>query len=188
MKLKNEPIFLIASLCIFFPIGIILLVRSEFSRLQKWLMSVCGFIVFSALLSIALINPPTKRNPIDFHLTTTRNTLSIGQSGGLAVTSGDDYLTNYDVKTDSDILKVHDSVFTAIKAGQCTITVTYGSVTQSVAITVTDEKRTDAIVYASPSATRYHRTENHAGKHGVSMTEEEAIRSEKTPCKVCYGK
>ena len=186
MKFKNEPLFLIAALCIFFPIGLILLLRSEFSRKAKLIMSCCCSVIFISLLSLAFLYHQHKYDPNSFQVIATRTRLLVGQSGGLAVTNDDDYITDFSITSNSEALEVHDSVYTAKSAGECTLEVTFQGQTRTIDITVDDEIATDSPVYASPSGERYHSRKSHGGKYAVEMTEEEALQSQKTPCKICY--
>ncbi len=186
-KLKNEPVFLIAALCIFFPVGLIFLIRSDIKRSTKWLLAaVCGTI-FILLLSLALLGRPHPIDPSSFDVAITRETLSPGQSGGLIVTNGDQYYTAYSVTTDNNVLQADGSIYTAVKPGRCTLTVTFEEEVRTVNIEVKDQPGTNSAVLASPGGERYHLTTAvHAGKKAVEMTEEDALMSGKTPCKTCY--
>ncbi len=186
-KLKNEPIFLLVSLCIFFPIGVVLLVRSDFKPTTKWLFAAICAPIFIGLLSLALLSRPQPADPDSFYVTVTRETLSPGQSGGLLVTNGIRYYTDFTVTAENDHLQADGSVYTAIKPGACTLTVTFENEVRTVNIYIKDEPSTNGAVLASPGGTRYHLpTAAHAGKRSVEMTEEEALMSGKTPCKTCY--
>ncbi len=186
MKFKDEPIFLSATLCLFFPIGLILLLRSELSKRLKWILGFSGATIFLLLLSHIFINLPQDIENAEFHVAVTRKELSVGQSGGLAVTNGQDYITQFEISANCNILDVHDTVYTAIKPGVCTLTVTYGDRVQKIDIHVNDDIATNQTVFSSPSAERYHKTQTHSGKYGIAMSEEEALQSKKTPCRICY--
>ncbi len=187
MKLKDDPVFLLVSLCLFFPIGLIILICSNISRLKKWLIGMIGLFVFTAFLSLALLNQPRPIDASQFQLIVTRETLSVGQSGGLIIANDHQYITDYKIVPSNDTIKLQGSIYTAIKPGKCTITATFSGIKKNVEITVNDNTKTDCIVLASPSGERYHvTTAKHAGKKVVEMTEEEALLSGKTPCKTCY--
>ena len=188
MKFKNEPIFLIAALSLFFPIGLLFLFSSELSRSKKWVIGTCSLALFIGLLSLIFINLPQQHHPEEFNVVITRPKLSVGQSGGLAVTNGESYITDFSVQTDNGILDIHDSVYTAAAPGTCTLTVSFYEITHKIKITVLEGPSTESLVFASPTGERYHRNKEHGGKYAVSMTEEEALRSDKTPCKICYKK
>lgn len=186
-KLKNEPIFLIASLCLFFPIGLIFLIKSEIKKPFKWIIASVGALIFIGLLSLASLYRPQSVDPNLFVVSVTRNTLSPGQSGGLIVTNDQKYYTDYTVKAENDVLKLNGSVYTAHRPGECTLTVTFDDQTRTVKIKVNDTPGTNHIISASPNGTRYHLvTAKHAGKKAVEMTEEDALMSGKTPCKTCF--
>lgn len=187
IKFKDEPVFVVAALCICFPIGIILLIKSAFSAKCKWFMGTISAIVFTALLSLGLVGHITPSDPANFQLTATRTTLSVGQSGGFIITNGNEYYTDYTVSPENDVLELNHNLYTAVKPGHCTLTATFENETRTIEITVDDAPATDSIVLTSPNGERYHlQTANHAGKRAVEMTEEEALRSGKTPCKNCY--
>ncbi len=149
-------------------------------------MGCCGFLICTGMLSLALLGRESLQEAQDFTVTLTRSTLSPGQSGGVAVTHGAVYYTPFTVTADNDVLTVKNGVYTAVKPGTCQLTVTFGQEIQTVTVTVTHSPGTDSIVYASPTGERYHKTRSHAGSNAVSMTEEEALQSGKTPCKTCF--
>lgn len=186
MKRREEPVFMMAALCLFFPVGLFLLMRSERPRKTKWIMSACGFMVFAGLLSVAFTGLQKRPANTDFQLIVTRPVLSIGQSGGLAVTTGDFYYTDFSVTAENDILSVHHNVYTAQQTGYCILRVVFADECRTIGILVDDGPATDQRVFASPSGQRYHKSASHAGKNAVEITEEEALQSGKTPCKICY--
>ncbi|MBQ7935616.1 MAG: hypothetical protein IJ333_04640 [Clostridia bacterium] len=186
MKLKNDPIFLLALLCLCWPIGLLLLIKSYHTVPHKWWMGICGAFIFIVLLTPAVINFAKTPHPEDFDLTITRTTLSVGQSAGLAVTADDHYYNDFSVNVNNDVLSVHGNTFTAVKPGKCLLSVQFEQETRTAEITVNEEKRTDETVYASPTGQRYHSSPNHAGSTVVILTEEEALQSGKTPCKICW--
>lgn len=186
-KLKDEPVFLIAVLCIFFPVGFILLLRAELRPKIKWLLGILGGIVFAAFLSLALLNRPVPVDPADFQVSVTREVLSVGQSGGFIVANSNEYYTDFSVEAENDVLAVSENLYTAVKPGYCTLTISFANEVRTVTIQVQEGPGTDSDVLASPSGERYHLlTAKHAGNHAVKMTEEEALRSGKTPCKNCF--
>lgn len=187
LKLKDEPIFLIAALCVFFPIGLIFLICSERSSKFKWFAGFGGCLIFCCLLSFAFLGQPKEVDPSTFQVSITRETLSVGQSGGLLITNGDQYCTSYDIIAENDVLAVKNNLYTAQKPGKCTLTVSFGEETRTIEILVNDEPGTDSTVLASPTGERYHLiTAAHAGKKAVKMTEEDALQSGKSPCKNCF--
>ena len=188
MKFKNEPIFMATISCLFFPIGIGLLFKSELSKRVKLIIGFSGTVINLLLLSFAFTFTPTQINSNKFNAVATRTELSVGQSGGLAVTDGKNYINAFTVTTDSNILKLHDSTYTAAKEGTAILTVQYADQQQKIQITVNDQRPTDSTVYSSATAERYHKKQSHSGKKAVAMTEEEALQSGKTPCKICYQK
>ena len=151
MKFKNEPVFLIAALSLFFPIGFLFLLRSELKRSMKWIIGICSLSVFIGLLSLIFINLPQQHSPDTFNVVITRPELTVGQSGGLAVTCGDAYATDFTVQTDNEILDVHDSVYTAIAPGTCTLTVSFRGITRQITIDVLNGPSTATVVFASPN-------------------------------------
>ena len=186
-KLKNEPVFLLAALIVFFPAGLFFLLRSELPAKRKCLLGSTGAIFFILLLIPAAIrSDPVKAE--DFQLHVTREELSVGQSGGFYITDGSVYCNAFSAAVDNDVLYLQDNLYTASRPGQCTLTVFFGEEERKIRITVNDEPGTGNTVLASPSGTRYHRaTAAHAGSKAVEMTEEEALQSGKTPCKICYS-
>ncbi len=188
-KIKNEPVFLFTALCLFFPFALILLLRSELKRSLKYLLGTLSLFVFITLLSLAVLQPSKNIDLSQMQLCITRETLSVGQSGGLIISDGTTYCTDYTVHTAGNCLEINGITYTAISPGKERIIVVFKDITRTVEITVTDEVKTDTPVFASPGGERYHRSDaKHAGKKAVIMTEEEALQSGKTPCKSCYQK
>lgn len=186
MKLKDNLTFLICALCVFFPIGLIFLILSDKRPWQKTVLSLMGAAVFAALLLPALIRSEAPIDPDAFEIIATRKTLTVGQSGGLAVANDTVYHTDFQVSPENECLEVKDNIYTAAKEGTCILTVSFRDQVRQIAITVTDGERTDETVYASPTGERYHANKKHGGKNAVQMTEEEALCSNKTPCKICW--
>lgn len=189
MKLLENPIFIIISLCLCFPIGIIFLLLSNQTRGRKLLFAIIGTVVFTLLLSLALL-PCVLRNSKtpSFRVNLTKTELHIGESGGFSITDGNILLADFDAKTDENILKISNNTYTALKSGEATLTIIYNGKNEEFKIKVTDTEDRSDIVFLSPKAKRYHSHKSHAGKNAVEMTEEEAILSGKTPCKICYKK
>ncbi len=187
MKLKNNTLFVICALSLCFPIGLLFLIRSDKYRWQKYTLGLVGAILFFALLLTAFIrfNPPPMSNTFD--LIVTRKTLSIGQSGGLCIANDVTYYTDFNVSTDNDCLTVKNNIYTAVEEGVCTLSVFFNDQIRTISITITGEDKTDEFVYASPTGERYHSNAKHAGKTAIKMTEEDALQSQKTPCKICWN-
>lgn len=186
-KLKNEPVFLGAALCLFFPAGLFFLVRSELKVQIKWLLGTAGLFVFTLLLSLAFFHTPSTIDLSKIQLHITRETLTVGQSGGFVLTDGATYRTDYTAHSNDECISLNGSAYTAIKPGKALLTVSFEDEIRTIEITVQEGAGTDTFVLASPSSERYHSTNaKHAGKKAVTMTEEEALRSGKTPCKTCF--
>ena len=187
MKLQNHPLFLILSLCLFFPIGIILLIHSDCEKKRKTLFAAVGLLLFLLLLSCAFFAiPKSQEMHSQIIIKPTQTTLNIGQSGGFSVYMNKRIITDFTIEKSNQNLDIINNVYTAVHPGQTTITVSADGATQSFVVTICDEKRTDTIVYLSISGKKYHKNQSHAGKNACAMTEEEAIRCNKTPCKICY--
>ncbi len=186
MKFKDQTLFLISSLILFFPIGIILLLFSNQSTKRKWILSIIGLLVSILLFLTALLPGLKQESSAEVEIITTRRELSVGQSGGFSVTVNNAIATDFEVYAQNDVLVVHDNIYTAVKPGKCELIITCENATKSIKILVTDGNRTDETVYASPTANRYHSMQTHAGKRAFKMTEEDALQSGKTPCMVCY--
>ncbi len=186
MKLQNRFSFLIPMLCLFWPIGLIYTLKSDKSALQKWLLSVLSLIVFLTLLLQATVLRSTVRSSDDFDVVATRTELSVGQSGGLSVVAGRHYFTDYTISCSNDVLAINHNIYTATKSGECALTISFDDQVRLLNITVNNQNHTDETVYASPIGKRYHKTQSHAGSNGLPFTEEEALMSGKTPCKICW--
>ena len=186
MKSHDHPLFLITALCLFFPIGLILLIISDHPIKRKFLMATCGGITFLALLATALIALPKTEEPGKLSIVVTRNQLTVGQSGGFAVQIGDKIVTDYSASASNGNLLIKDNVYTALKEGVTTICIQAQDQKKTYDITIVPGEATNSIVYLSPTGKRYHKTLTHAGQNAVTMTEEEALLSGKTPCKICY--
>ena len=186
MKLRHNILFISVILCLFWPLGLIILIQSNKAIWKKWLMALGGLLIFCGLLFPAFIRTDPFPNENAFDLTVTRKSLTVGQSGGLSVTTDHFYYTDYTAECNNDILKINNNVYTAVNVGSCEIRVSFGNQTRTVQITVTEGKETDQTVYASPTGKRYHSSQSHAGANGLPFSEEEALQSGKTPCKVCW--
>ena len=186
MKRINNTLFLLSALCICFPIGLIFLFLSEKKYWQKIVLSVLGGIIFILLLLPAVLQRNKTVDLNEFGPIITRHELSIGQTGGIGLANDTVYYTDFTVTADNQCLKIDDNTYTAVEAGLCTLTIKFEDQIRTVLITVTDANNTNDTVYASPTGERYHATLNHAGKAGIAMTEEEALQSGKTPCKICW--
>lgn len=186
MKLRHNTLFMAVILCLFWPLGIILLIKSNKTIRQKWVMALTGLLIFCALLFPAFLRTDPFPKETAFDLTVTRQNLTVGQSGGLSVTTDHFYYTDYTVECNNNILKIDNNIYTAVNIGSCLVSVSFGNETRSVEITVTEGNATDQTVYASPTGNRYHLIKSHAGANGLPFTEEEALLSGKTPCKVCW--
>lgn len=151
------------------------------------IMGLVGLIVFAFLISLAFIESHKTSENHSYELILSRNTLSVGQSAGFAVTQGDTYFTNFSARTEGDQLVLQDTLFTATKPGTCTLMVEIEGTTLQAVIEIASEPKTDEVVLASITGKRYHKdTANHAGQYAFKMTEEDALQMGKTPCRVCY--
>lgn len=186
MKFKDHALFLISALILCFPIGLILVILSNQTVKRKWLLCIIGLLASTLLLLTALFPISQKKAAENLEIIATRNELSIGQSGGFSVASNDAIETEFKVHPQNDCLTVHDNIYTAVKPGKCELKITCGEKTKSIEILVTEEDRTDETVFSSPTASRYHSKQTHAGKNNLKMTEEDALQSGKTPCMICY--
>lgn len=163
-----------------------MLIKSEGSKPKKFIIGISGFVVALTLLIPATLDLHKTANSNEFDLITTRNVLSIGQSGGLAVINGDDYYTDFTVTANNDCICINNNIYTASKIGVCTLTVAFDDQIRTVDITVDNKANTNKTVYISPTGGRYHISSNHAGDTAIKITEEEALQSGKTPCKICW--
>jgi len=186
MKLKNSTPFLMALLCLCWPLGVVFTIKSEKPTGHKWFYCTIGLLAFIGLLLPATIQPPEPPPCKDFDITASRTALAVGQSGGLSVTAKDHYYTDFTVESNNDVVIVQNNIYTAQKEGTCTLTITFENEVRTIEILVTGTDHTNEIVYASPTGQRYHRSSNHAGKNAMKFTEEEALQSGKTPCKICW--
>ena len=186
MKTYEHPVFLIASLCLFFPIGLIFLIISDHPAKKKVLMGLAGGLIFTALLTTAFIGLPKNDEITALELAVTKDRLTVGQSGGFSVHSSGDLITDFEVTASNDNILINDNVYTALKKGTTTIYITADDIKTTFTVTVVEGPVTDSIVYLSPTGSRYHDSLTHAGKNAIEMTEEEALRTGKTPCQICY--
>ena len=186
MKMKNNTVFLLSALCICLPIGLVLLFISEKTKWAKILIATSGAIVFFTLLVPSILMRETLADPADFQPIVTRSELSVGQSGGLTLANDTHYHTDYKVVSSNDCLSVNNNIYTATKVGVCDLTIQFNDQIRTVTITINDNKMTDSIVYATPKGSRYHANLKHGGKNSIEMTEEDALQSGKTPCKICW--
>ncbi len=188
MNFKNHSLFILTTLIVFFPIGVVILIISDQPTKRKWILGAVGLLLFLSILSLSFLFPANKNKLDDFDIFVSRETLTIGQSGGLFLTNKAKYLTEYTITCDSDILSLNNNVYTAKRVGSARLIATANGITKSVCISVIEGESTLETVYASPSGSRYHKTASHAGKNAVEMTEEDALQSQKTPCLTCYKK
>lgn len=188
MNYKNHPLFIFAALILFFPVGLIFLLKSDQPKKQKMILASVGLILFSSILSLSFLFPAKENKIDDFDVYVTKDQLTIGQSGGIFLIDGAKYLTEYTVSTDSDVLSVNNNVYTAHQVGSAQLVIARNGIEKRVKIDVVDGDSTLETVYFSPSAKRYHKTKSHAGKNAIEMTEEDALQSQKTPCLTCYKK
>ena len=187
IKLTDEPVFLAAVLVLFFPAGLILLIRADRPRLQKALLGVCGGVVFFLFLSLGIFLNPKPFGNEEPRLIVTRETLSVGQSGGFALISETQLEGNFRCSVSNACLQLNDSVYTAVSAGECVLTVEHCGKFHNKTIVIEKGPGTAATVLSSLSSERYHKeSAHHAGKYAIRMSEEDALRSGKTPCKICY--
>ena len=186
MNIKNHPLFISIALILFFPIGLIFLLLSDQSPKRKWLMGSIGLILFASILSLSFLFPPNGANIDDFDIIVTRDTLTVGQSGGLLISNDERYITDYTITSESDILLVNDNIYTAQRVGTSCLTISSNGIRKSVEIHVIEGESTLETVYASTSGKRYHKVKSHAGKNAIDLTEEDALQSNKTPCSICY--
>ncbi len=186
MKTTQHPLFLMAALCLFFPIGLNLLLLSDQPAKRKFFMSISGGFVFLALLATAFIGIPKAIAPGKLDLVVTNTQLTVGQSGGFSLYSSNRIVTDFTVITDNNKLQINDNVYTGLEIGSTEVSVQAEGFEESFTVMIVDGTATDSIVYLSPTGERYHSSQKHAGNNGVEMTEEEALRSGKTPCLICH--
>ena len=186
MNFIKHPLFIMSALSLVFPIGLILLLISDQPSKQKWIMGLCGLLIFLLLISIAFLYPSKSAQIHSFDLVVTKNELTVGQSGGLAVIAGTRYLTEYTVSANSDVLAINNNVYTAQRIGSALLTVSHNGIKKSIQINVIEGNSSIETVYFSPTGKRYHKNAEHAGKNAIEMTEEDALQAQKSPCKVCY--
>ncbi|MBQ7096061.1 MAG: hypothetical protein IJN80_06405 [Clostridia bacterium] len=185
MKLRKDPLFIGAALCLFFPIGFILLLRSDCKKKYKIIFSLLGALLFLAL-TISLGTIKNKAPMPDYQLIVSKDTLKVGESGSLAVMDGNHLYSDITIDKENDCLSLQGTVFTAEKIGSCLLTATYGEEQDTVEIHITADDGGNEIVYCSAKGAKYHRTKSHGGKNSVEMSREDAVQSAKTPCKICY--
>ena len=114
--------------------------------------------------------------------------MTVGQSGGIFLTNGTKYITEYTVTADSDALSLNNNVYTAQRVGTTQLVISSNGIEKQIQIDVVEGDSTLETVYASPSGKRYHKSKSHAGKNAIEMIEEDALQSQKTPCLTCYKK
>ncbi len=188
MQLRENRLFIACSLVLFYPVGLFLLLRSPLNKKIKWIAAIAGAILFIGMLSLSLLGRQQDTfNTDQFELLATRYNLSIGQSGGLALYNNENYYCDFKVESDNtDILEVRGNLYTAKAPGKCTLTVTFLDEVRKMQITVYEKPDTSATVYITPHGERYHINQKHAGETALAVTEEDALMSSKTPCKLCY--
>lgn len=188
MNFKKHSLFILTTLILFFPIGLIFLLRSDHPTKRKWMLGSVGLFLFLSLLTIAFLLPTSKSYIDDFEIYASRKTLTVGQSGGIFIFDDDRYPSNFTVSCDSDILSLNHNVYTAQHVGSARLLISSAGITKSIYIHVVEGDSTLETVYTSPSGKRYHNNKSHAGKNAIEMTEEDAIQSRKTPCQTCFKK
>ncbi len=188
MNFKNHSLFIFTALILFFPIGLVFLLISDQPTKRKWILGAIGFLLFLSILSLSFLFPTNKNNIDDFDIYVSRDTLTVGQSGGIFISDDEKYLTDFTVSSDSDILSLNHNIYTAQRVGSARLFVSTEGIIKSIYINVVEGESTLETVYASPSGKRYHKNESHAGKNAIKMTEEDALQSQKTPCLTCYKK
>ena len=188
MNFKNHSLFILTALILFFPVGVVFLIISDQPPKRKWILGTVGLLLFLSILSLSLLYPAVKNKPDDFMIYASRDTLTVGQSGGIFLYYNAKYLTDYTITCDSDLLSLNNNVYTAQDVGSAHLIVSANGITKSICINVIEGESTLETVYASPSGSRYHKTASHAGKGAVKITEEDALQSQKTPCLTCYKK
>ncbi len=188
MKLRNEPIFIGALLILCYPIGLLILILSEMKKSVKILMAGIGLLVAAGLLLTAALTFDPKPYDPQFDMVLSRETLLIGQSGGVAICDGNHYYADFDLEAENDVITVENGIYTANRKGSCKLTAYFDGKSLSETIIVDDTGKTNEIVFASPTGERYHNNQKHGGKNALELTEEEALMSGKSPCKICYGR
>lgn len=185
MKLRKDPLFIGAALCLFFPIGFLLLLKSDCKKKYKFIFSILGAVLFIAL-TVSLGAIKSKTPPPDYQLIVSKDTLKVGESGSLAVMDGKHLYSDISIEAENDCLSLQGTVFTAEKIGTCLLTATYGEEQGTVEIHITADEGGNEVVYCSANGAKYHRTKSHGGKNSIEMSREDAEQSAKTPCKICY--
>ncbi len=188
MNFKNHPLFIITALILFFPIGLIFLIRSDQPAKRKWILASAGSILFLSILSLSFLFPAKETTIDDFDVYATREQLTVGESGGIFLTDGTKYITEYTVSADSDVLSLNNNVYTAQQVGSAQLVVSSNGIEKQIQVDVVEGDSTLETVYFSPSGKRYHKNKSHAGKNSIEMIEEDALQSQKTPCSICYKK
>ncbi len=186
MKLRKDPLFISAALCLFFPIGFILLLRSDCKKKYKIIFSLLGALLF-ILLTISLGTIKNNAPVPNYQLIVSKDTLKVGESGTLAVMDGNHLYSDITIDKENECLSLQGTVFTAEKSGACLLTVTYGEEQESLEIQITSDEGGNDTVYCSAKGSKYHRSKTHGGKNSVEMSREDAEQSSKTPCKICYS-
>ncbi len=187
MKFRNNRSFLITMLCLCWPIGLLLLLKADQKIFHKIIISIGSLLIFIALLSTAMLTFHKEPSADTFEIIATRKELSVGESGGFCISTNDHYIADYAITcSDSEVLSVKNNLYTALKSGVCTITVHYKNTSKSIQIQVNTNTATNKTVYASPTGQRYHSSITHGGKSAIPFSEEEALQSGKTPCKICW--
>lgn len=186
MKINEHPLFLMASLSLFFPIGLVLLILTDHPARRKIIMAVSGGILFLMLLATTFFGIPKAEEYGELEVVITKDQLTVGQSGGFTVQRGKKIVGDFKARASNGNLQINDNIYTALKEGSTTVTVQAQGLEETFEINVIPGIATDSTVYLSPTGERYHKTDSHAGHNAITMTEEEALRSGKTPCKICY--
>ncbi len=189
MKLREHPLFIYCSVILFYPVGLLILLKSTVSKGKKIVLALLGGILFvSFLLLPQIMGLHNQNNLNDFDVVATRKVLTVGQSAGFAIYNDEDYYASFQAECDNEeVLQMNGNLYTAKSVGSATITVTFADQERRILVTVIDGADTSEIVFITPSGTRYHQNKKHAGENAISVTEEDALMSSKTPCKICYS-
>ena len=186
MKLRKDPLFIGATLLLFYPLGLILTLRSNFKRKIKTIFILLGAILNLCILCFAIYNPSKSNISKELQIKVSRNTLEVGQSGAVALYGQEIIDPNIELIPENDCLSISGTVYTAKKIGNCDLIIKHGHESTSIPIVVTADHGGDEIVYLTQGGKRYHKNKSHCRKNILKMTREEAIQTGKTPCKICY--
>ena len=186
MKLRKDPFFISATLLLFFPLGLFLLFRSNLKTKTKILFSSFGAAANLAFTLFAIFLNPAKPIEDDFQIMISQDALKVGQSSSIVCIGNNSIKEKIQLTADNDCVSINNSIITAEKIGECILTAKAGNQIAEFPIRITADEGGNEIVYLTQNGTRYHRIKEHCKKNILSMTQEEAILSGKTPCKNCY--